>query len=151
MTYFDRLKTVEEIKTHYMKLLKQGGLGLELDTEYVAALKACDRQVAKDSYNNSHTYFFNEKTERQIMDVIASLLALNMQEVTIALIGTWVWVRGNTKPYSDKLGKKGLCFRYSGEKAAWYFHLGYYKRKAASGGNFQGMAAKYGYEEFKVA
>jgi hypothetical protein len=44
------------------------------------------------------------------------------------IIGTWIWVTGNTYPHKDLFKTAG--FRFSGNKKAWYWHndQGYKKR-----------------------
>tara|TARA_R110000822_G_scaffold135429_1_gene273010 strand:+ start:1155 stop:1646 length:492 start_codon:yes stop_codon:yes gene_type:complete len=48
---------------------------------------------------------------------------INLEGVEIEICGAWVWVTGNTKPYSKILGKKegGAGFYWANKKKAWYF------------------------------
>ena len=46
--------------------------------------------------------------------------------VSAEICGSWVWVTGNTKPVKEAL--KGLGFRWSPRKTAWYWHEGKYRR-----------------------
>lgn len=43
-------------------------------------------------------------------------------DCNIELIGSWLWISGNTKNHKDKL--KELGFRWSPKKKAWAFHKG---------------------------
>jgi hypothetical protein len=155
--YFEGITTEENIRRAYRTWAKElhpdvGGndeLMKELGKQYLFALKAIDGKVSKGTDGKDHTYRYNEENESAILEKVQAIQNLRMcGNVTIALIGTWVWVTGNTKPYAEKLGKKGLGLSFSGEKAAWYFHLGGYKRKSRHAGNFSNMAMKYGYKEF---
>ena len=40
--------------------------------------------------------------------------------VQIDIVGTWVWLTGNTFAYKDKI--KQLGFRWASKKKAWYWH-----------------------------
>jgi hypothetical protein len=62
------------------------------------------------------------------------------------LIGTWIWITGETRQHKETL-KKLEC-KFSGEKQCWYWHTGTYRRRSRHGGNFAGMAWKYGYQQF---
>ena len=58
-----------------------------------------------------------EDAEDRITDELIE--ALNETDgVTAELIGTWLWVTGNTKEHKETL--KALGFRWSGKKQAWY-------------------------------
>ena len=157
---FEHLQTVEEVKKLYRTKAFEfhpdcGGsdeLMKELNNAYHAKLKSLNGQESKDNANKTHQYYYNEKIEQELIEKIYSLQTLRMQNVEIALIGTWLWITGNTKPYAEQLGKNGLGLRFSGEKQAWYFHTGSYHRRSAKSGNFSAMAMKYGYtklNEFK--
>lgn len=154
MQYFNGFKTVEEIKKRFANLAADHhpALGGDAATfgaihaEYLAALKLCDGQMSKGSDNKEHRYFFNGVTEAATADQLGKLLGLKMPGVVVALIGTWLWVRGETKDYKESL--KGLGCRWSGDKSSWYWHQGTYRKRGKTPASFQGMAAKYGYREF---
>src|SRR5690606_4713340 len=46
---------------------------------------------------------------------------ITMEGVSIEVCGAWVWLTGNTKPYSEQLGKNGLGFFWASKKKAWYY------------------------------
>lgn len=154
MKYFGTLKTVEEIKAHFGRLAREHHPQIGGDTatfsaiyqEYQSALKSLDRSTSTGSDNKSHTYFYSEVEEREIADMLGRMLGLKMPGVTVALIGKWLWTRGDTKPYREQL--KALGCRYSGDKESWYFHTGKYKKRSGRSASFSGMAQKYGYREF---
>jgi hypothetical protein len=56
----------------------------------------------------------------------------NMQGVVIEICGCWVWLRGNTFTYKDKIQQFG--FKFSGAKKSWYWSpsLNQDKRKRGS-------------------
>ena len=61
---------------------------------------------------------------------------INLEGVEIEICGAWVWVTGNTKPYSKILGRKegGAGFYWANKKKAWYFRPADWK--SASRGNW---------------
>lgn len=155
-SYFENLSTVEQVKAHFGRLAREhhpqlGGSAQvfgEIYSQYLSALKALDRSQSVGSDNKQHTYFYAEVEEREIAEMLGRILGLKMPGVTVALIGKWLWTRGDTKPYREQL--KALGCRYSGDKESWYFHTGTYRKRSGRSASFAGMAQKYGYREFNA-
>jgi len=152
--YFSNLKTVEQIKKQYRELAMKyhpdrNGGDLEqmkqINIEYKIALKNIDGQVSTDNSGKEHKYYYNEQTEQDLMDKINQLLSLNMVDVDVAMIGSWLWIQGNTKPYKEQLKK--LDCKYHGKRKCWYWHGGK-ARKAYSKSGLSELAKKYGYKSF---
>ena len=57
-----------------------------------------------------------EETLEEFQTLIAELLKLD--NITIEIIGCFVWVAGDTKPHKDKL--KVLGFKWHNKKKCWY-------------------------------
>jgi hypothetical protein len=154
MKWFAAQRTVEEVKRRYRTLAQQYHPDLggntrdmqDINNEYQAALKACDGQTSKGSDNKDHTYRYNCEVETAVMEKIQELLRWNFEGVTVALIGTWIWLTGDTKTHKDQI--KALGLKYSGEKVAWYWHTGSYHRRSKHGASFGSMASRYGYQQF---
>jgi hypothetical protein len=141
--------TVEQIKIKYKQLAMKHhpdlGGDLEimklLNNAYETALKNCNGQTTKDDQGETHTYKYNQEVEQALMDKIIQLLSLNMPDVEIDLIGTWIWVTGDTKPVKDKIKQAG-CTWHS-KRGCWYFKIGkYYGRSSPE--SLEGLALKYG-------
>lgn len=90
-----------------------------------------------------YTYTYRQETENKIIDIIVATLALHMQGVKVELIGSWIWCSGNTKPYKDLLGKKGLGYKWSGNREMWYFTTSR-RRRRASKASMDTIRARYG-------
>lgn len=153
--FFENTITVEAIKALYKALAKQHHPDLGGDTEtmkainaqYLEALKAMNGKESAGSDGKAHQYYYNQEAEQAVMDKLRDLQSLRMPDsIKIALIGTWIWVRGEARPFKEQL--KALNCRWSGEKESWYFHSGPYRRSGKKGGSFGSMAMKYGYKEF---
>lgn len=63
------------------------------------------------------------------------------------IIGTWLWVTGDTKPYKEQL--KELKFRWSHNKTAWYFHEGPYRKRSRKDFSMDDIRREYGFEDLE--
>ena len=154
--YFEGCTTVHTAKREYRHLAKRyhpdaGGTNEEMkavNAAYEALLASMDGQEQRGSDGRMHTYHYNADLEREIMDMIQSLLKLRMVDVDIALIGTWIWVKDETKPYKDQLGNDGLGLRWSGKHKAWYWRKQAWRGRT-SGKDLGGIAQTYGVKWFE--
>jgi hypothetical protein len=151
MNYFSNCSTVEQIKQAYRHLAFQyhPDLGGDLETmkevnkQYEIALKNCDGQVSIDSEGKEHKYWWNEETETLIMEMISNLLSLKMDNCDVLLIGTWLWITGDTKPYKENL--KSLGCRWHSKRGCWYYATeGQRKFSRRSNASLTELAGKYG-------
>lgn len=150
--YFAAFTTVETIKAEYKKLAFQHHPDLGGDTatmqlinaQYEAALRGVDGTESIGSDGKTHRYKYSRETEQALMAKIAELAALKISGVEVLLIGTWLWVSGDTKPHKDALKTAGL--RWHATRGCWYFNPtpGKYYGSNAS---LNELAAQYGCEK----
>jgi hypothetical protein len=61
---------------------------------------------------------------------VAVLLSLlTNPDLTIEVIGTWIWISGSTKPHKEAL--KQLGCRWNPKRSLWQWHDGSYIKKSA--------------------
>ena len=48
--------------------------------------------------------------------------------ITAELIGSWLWISGETYPLKSQLKEAG--FKFSGKKKTWYYHTGGYRKRS---------------------
>ena len=125
-------ETLEELKGQYRKLAFQyhpdrGGndeamkaVNNEYD-ELFPRLKKVHRARDGETYTKEST-----ETPEQYREIINVLLQLHMNGVDIEIIGSFIWLSGNTKPYKDEI--KALGFKWSQNKTAWYLPPEGYKK-----------------------
>ena len=157
MRYFANCKTVSDIKRVYRALALEhhpdrGGdtaVMQEINSQYHAALESCHEQTTTGTDGKEHTYYYNERTEQAIMDLIAKLIDSGITtDCTVEIVGTWLWVGGNTKPHRQTLKEYGM--RWHGKRQRWYFHTGTWKRRA-SRASFDDLRAAYGSQAVRDA
>ena len=133
-TYFRPMpKTLEELKSLYRQLAFQHHPDRGGDVSDMQAVNNEYDELftkLKDIHKNKDgTVFTSEKynpeTPNQFKDLIEELMKMN--KITIEIIGCFVWVTGNTKPYNEKL--KNLNFEWHRNKSAWFLKPETYRRK----------------------
>ena len=90
-------------------------------------------------------YFSNDfKIDLELEKIIS--LILHLENITIELVGSWVWVSGDTKEIKEKL--KELGFKWASKKRMWYF--GEMKSKNPTPKSMEEIKSKYGSETLKT-
>lgn len=126
MRYFTDCKTIEDVKATYHKLVKalhpdNGG-----DAESFKAMMN-EYKIAFNRYKNVHatqdgeTYEKEQDTQEtaeQFAEIINKII--HFEGVKIEIIGSWVWLSGNTRVYAEQI--KALGFFWSKSKVAWYYN-----------------------------
>ena len=82
-----------------------------------------------DNTQNSEgfTYRYNAKKENDLMNLFYKIVSLDLDGLIVEIIGSWLWVSGETtKKYKKELKSFGL--KWSRNKKSLYFHFdGYFK------------------------
>ena len=150
MSFFQNVKTVEELKRQWRNLVKHfhpdlGGTDedmKQLNLEYDHLLRRIgnihegkDGNIWEDTKGPKDRYSCNiEDLDDGFRAVV--LEVLKMKGIDVLLVGSWVWLEGDTKPWKDALKKLG--FKWSGPRQRWYWH---------KAGHFWGHASKATFED----
>ena len=123
MKYFNDCKTIEDVKKAFKEHAKRlhpdsGGDAEEFKRmmqEYEAAFNRCKNVHASAS---GETYEKETKeTPEQFAEIINKVIFFD--GVKVEIIGSWVWLSGNTMLYKDEI--KAAGFWWSKSKRAWYY------------------------------
>lgn len=127
MKWFKTAHTIEDVKHTYRTLCKQYHPDLhgaeteeimkEINAEYETAFNHF-KNIHQSADNTDQTYT-KETTEtpEAFKHIIDSLI--NCDGLEINLVGSWIWLTGNTFIYKDII--KELGFRWASNKKAWYW------------------------------
>lgn len=145
MLYFSECRTAEELKSEYKKLVfkfhpdvnkneNATAIMQEINNEYEAAWERL-KSVHINANGEIYTKDTNEVAS-EYQNIINAVI--RFYGVTVEIIGSWVWLTGETKKYKDHI--KELGFKFAPNKAAWYYHAGTYRKRGRK---------KYGMNEIR--
>ena len=120
MKYFKNIKTLEELRKEYKRLVKENhpdnGGSVEaiktINVEYEQLFK-----VLKNSDTTENKKKYNMEEDEMLRNVINSIINLN---IDIEICGSWIWVSDKTYFYKAELKQNG--FRWASKKKMWYWH-----------------------------
>lgn len=154
MKWFNNPSTLEELKQQYKKLALKHHPDLggntadmqEINNEYdllFARLKNTHATAEGKTYT---TKTETTETPDEFKNIINALI--NLEGINIELCGSWLWITGNTREHKEIL--KGLHFRWSKSKCAWYYHTADYKKSSKKTYSLDEIRDLYGSETIKA-
>lgn len=132
-TYFKNVNTLEELRRQYKELLKKyhpdtpngtTEATQEINSEYERLFKllkdkhdeqTTDNKANSSSYDNMKYNFEEDELLRGMLNKV-----VHFSDITIEIIGNWIWLSGNTYQYRKEF--KELGFKFAGQKKMWYWH-----------------------------
>jgi DnaJ-class molecular chaperone len=154
LKYFTNCHTIEELKQSYKKLMLQFHPDInpngmiecqEINAEYdllFPRLKNTHKNANNETYTSTTD---SSELANEFKDIINSIIHLH--GIKIEIIGSWIWITGNTKEYKDIF--KTLKLKWSSKKLAWYYHNEPFKKKSKNQYNMDGLRNLFGTEEVK--
>lgn len=136
MNQFSAINDIKELKKAYFKLAMQ----------HHPDKGGCEEVFKKlsNDYEERHKELSSEDNlSDSFSELVSGLMNLG-NDITIELVGSWIWVSGNTKPYKEQLGKNGLGLVYARKKKMWYYHEGEYKKRGKKTKSMDEIRGKYG-------
>lgn len=136
---FQDIEGINEAKKIYKTLAKKSHPDIGGSEE--------EFKLLNEIYNHlieNKIYFSNSSKIDIELEKIISLI-LHFENINIELIGSWVWVSGNTKEIKEKL--KEIGFKWASKKKMWYY--GEMKAKNPNPKSMEEIKAKYGSETLK--
>ncbi|RKR84271.1 hypothetical protein BDD43_4503 [Mucilaginibacter gracilis] len=146
MKWFNNCGTLEEVKALYKKLAKQYHPDLGGDT---VTMQEINKEYAFASAKAiKGANLSDEETENEILSSEGYRNAIekiiHLDDITIELVGYWLWCTGNTYPVRATLKDAGFLF--ASKKLAWYFRTAEYKVSKGGKKSLNEIRDKYGSE-----
>lgn len=158
-TYFKNVSTLEELRKQYKELLKahhpdNGGdvaIMQEINAEYDMLFKllkdkhesTSSKTYKKDYYSKMKYDFAEDEKLRDILNKI-----IHFEDITIEIIGNWVWISGSTYQYRKEL--KEIGFKFAGQKKMWYWHSEAFQKKSHKSLSINDIRDYYGSTEVET-
>jgi hypothetical protein len=138
--HFLHVEGLNEAKKIYKTLAKQLHPDVGGSEEAFKMLNAVYTNIIEHKI-----YFSNDtKFDLEIEKIISQIL--HYENITIEVIGSWIWLSGDTKAIKDKL--KDLNFKWAFKKKKWYY--GEMKGRNLKPKSMSDIKAKYGCETLKT-
>ena len=137
---FKGVEGINEAKKIYKTLAKKLHPDVGGDEESFKLLNAIYTDLIEHKI-----YFSNDiKIDIELEKIIS--LILHFENITIELVGSWIWVNGDTREIKEKL--KEIGFKWASKKRMWYF--GEMKSKNPTPKSMEEIKNKYGSETLKT-
>ena len=141
-------KTLEDLRSMYRQLAMTYHPDRGGDTEAMKKINA-EYDVLFPKLKDIHktkdgeTYTARQEST-ETADQFKSLIdeLMKMDDITIEIIGCFVWVTGETKPHKEQL--KALKFRWHNKKVAWYLKPENYKKRSHKDYGLDEIRTMYG-------
>ena len=119
--YFEGLKTLADIKAAYKRLVKVHHPDVGGDTatmqEINAQYSAAVDWIAHHGEGREKAAAAAEVPEEYAAAVAA---VVNLAGLDVELVGSWIWITGNTYIYRETI--KAAGYKWASKKRAWYWH-----------------------------
>ena len=103
-----------------------------------------------EEYQEAQLHGFKKEAQAQETELTAELeralkKIVTLEGLEIDLVGSWLWVSGNTFSFKDILKEAG--FKWASKRKKWYFSEE--KAKGKFKGDFEQLKAHHGFKEIK--
>jgi len=148
MTYFKNSSELSELRKLYYQLAKKfhpdlgGSVAVmqAINNEYESYSK---RLIEGDIDFSSERKVYETEVSEELQTKVNEVI--HLEDLTIEVIGGWLWVTGNTYPLKDQL--KELSFKFSRNKTAWYWHATNYRKMGKKQFSMDGIRKLWGSQE----
>jgi curved DNA-binding protein CbpA len=144
MTYFQNCSTLQDLKKLYYELVKTHHPDRGGDTATMQAINNeyafASAKLAKGEHISAEDINSAVESMQAYSDAINAII--NIDGITIEIVGAWIWVTGNTYPH--RAAFKAAGFYFASKKIAWYFRTDEYKVRSHAKLTLEQIRVKYG-------
>lgn len=145
--WFKNVNTIEELKKEYKQLAKKYHPDLNLDKDTTKEMTDINNEydyLYQILHSEKDTKKGHTKDSNNFKEMINKIIAFNCD---ISIVGSWIWVYGETYSIKDQL--KELGFKWSKSNKKWYYteeEITFKKKKATT---WDYKTSKYGENKIK--
>lgn len=141
--YFDTLRTLNEVKAEYKRLVKIHHPDVGGDTATMQEINAQYDEAVKRIATTGE----GVDKERAAQEVPAEFRAVlskvvALKGIDVDLVGAWLWITGDT--WTHKATLKAAGFRWASKKRAWYWYPEWAAVERGSKKSLDEIKDKYG-------
>lgn len=148
--YFKKVESLKELRNEYKKLAKANHPDMGGSAETMAKINNEYEQLFEKLKNakpeSEQAKDFNKNIDKAIRDMIDKII--NLPDIEIEIVGSWLWISGNSYPVRKDLKSAG--FRFAGKKKQWYWHKGEYKKRSKKSLSMDQIRNLYGSEKVET-
>jgi len=137
---FIGIEGINEAKKIYKELAKKLHPDVGGSTELFKMLNSVYNHILENGINFSKDSEFDIELEKVISKI------LHYENIIIEVVGSWIWLSGDTKTIKDTL--KELGFKWANKKKMWYY--GEMKGRNPKQKSMEDIKAKYGSQTVKT-
>lgn len=150
--YFLECRSIEDVKKEYRRLaaLLHPDMNKDRDTTAEFQEMANDYEIAFQKWKNVFVNVKGETFEKEntevpgeFKDIIDRII--HFEGIKIEVIGTWIWISGNSFLYRESLKQMG--FSWCSKKKAWSYHKEAFKKKSRNELTMEELRNLYGTAE----
>ena len=151
MKWFTNITTLDGLRSEYRRLAllhhpDKGGSTAdmqEINNEYdILSKRLINGNPSFSEGRRTWEHFVSAEIRTKLMEVIF------LEDVSIELIGSWIWITGNTRAVKAELKEAG--FKFSPNKLAWYWQSGDYRKKNGKQFSMEEIRAMWGTREVET-
>lgn len=136
--------TLDSLKKQYYQLAKRYHPDVGGNNEEFKAVGAEYEAIQKLLLKGNNFTTQNASNEQNISDAFKAIIdrIIHIPGINIEIIGSWIWVSGNTFPVKEELKNAG--FKFQGAKKMWFWHAGDYTKRGKGEISIEEIRANYG-------
>lgn len=138
---FKGIEGINEAKKIYKQLAKKLHPDVGGSDELFKMLNSIYTNILENGIYFSNEFEFDLEIEKIISQI------LHYENIIIEVVGSWIWLSGDTKEIKDKL-KDDLGFKWASKKKLWFY--GEMKGRNPNEKSMEDIKSKYGCETVKT-
>ena len=137
---FKGIEGINEAKKIYKQLAKKLHPDVGGSDELFKMLNSIYTNILENGIYFSNEFEFDLEIEKIISQI------LHYENILIEVVGSWVWVSGDTREIKEKL--KELNFKWASKKKLWFY--GEMKGRNPNEKSMEDIKSKYGFETVRT-